>query len=290
MENKYLSLIEEHLPRLLPDEETTEKNVIKAMKYSLLAPGKRLRPTLTLAFCEMCGGDVKTALPYACAVEMIHSYSLIHDDLPCMDDDDLRRGRPSNHIVFGEDIALLAGDALQSLAFEVMLCDEALSLSGLKGAKAAGILANAAGAVGMVGGQTIDIETEGKNPSIETIKEMYSKKTGALIKAACLMGCSLAGADAEKLKAAEKYAEKIGLAFQIVDDILDVTSTVETLGKPIGSDSDNEKVNYVTEFGIERSREIVSRLTKEAVEILTAFDGDTSFLKELALNLSERAY
>ena len=142
----------------------------------------------------------------------------------------------------------------------------------------------------MVGGQTIDIETEGKNPSIETIKEMYSKKTGALIKAACLMGCSLAGADAEKLKAAEKYAEKIGLAFQIVDDILDVTSTVETLGKPIGSDSDNEKVNYVTEFGIERSREIVSRLTKEAVEILTAFDGDTSFLKELALNLSERAY
>ena len=288
MDNKYLPLIEEFLPTLLPCEDCTEKNVVKSVKYSLLAPGKRLRPTLLLAFCDVCGGDVAAALPYACAVEMIHSYSLIHDDLPCMDDDDLRRGKPSNHIVFGESTALLAGDALQALAYEAMLNDKALEKTGLNGAKAAGILAKTSGLLGMVGGQIIDLETEGSNPSLETISEMYFKKTGQLIKAPCLMGCVLANADEKKIKAAEIYADKIGLAFQIIDDILDIISDTETLGKPVGSDIENQKVNYVTVLGIDESRKIVDNLTKEAVEALNIFDSNTKFLKDLALELAKR--
>ncbi len=290
MENKYLPLIEDYLPTLIPSEKCTEKNVISSMKYSLLAPGKRLRPTLLLAFCDACQGDVESALPFACAVEMIHAYSLIHDDLPCMDDDDLRRGRPSNHIVFGDDIALLAGDALQALAYEAMLREESVNKFGLNAAKAANILAKASGALGMVGGQVIDLETEGKNPTIDTITEMYSKKTGQLIKAPCVMGCVLADANQKETSAAECYAEKIGLAFQIVDDILDVISDTETLGKPIGSDVENKKVNYVTKFGIDKSREIVNNLTKEAIEQLSAFNSDTVFLKRLAADLASRVY
>ena len=288
MDNKYIALIEEFLPTLLPSEDCTEKNVVKSAKYSLLAPGKRLRPTLLLAFCDICGGDVTSALPYACAVEMIHSYSLIHDDLPCMDNDDLRRGKPSNHIVFGENIALLAGDALQALAYECMLSDKALAKTGINGAKAAGILAKASGLLGMVGGQTIDLETEGSNPSLETISEMYAKKTGQLIKAPCLMGCVLANADDDKINAAETYADKIGLAFQIVDDILDIISDTDTLGKPVGSDVENQKVNYVTILGIDKSREIVNGLTKQAVDALGVFNCDTKFLEDLALELAKR--
>ena len=290
MENKYLSMIEDYLPQLLPAIECSEQSVIKSLRYSLLLPGKRLRPTLLLAFCDLCGGDINAALPYACAVEMIHAYSLIHDDLPCMDNDDLRRGKPSNHIVFGEDIALLAGDALQSLAYEVMLSDSAIESFGVKGAKAAGILAKASGATGMVGGQVIDLETEGKNPTLETIKEMYSKKTGMLIKAPCLMGCVLAGADEEKLKAAEVYAEKIGLAFQIVDDILDIVSDTKTLGKPVGSDAENKKVTYVTLLGIDVSRQTVDNLTNEAINTLDIFESNSCFLRTLAEQLSKRLY
>ena len=290
MKNDFIERIDNYLPTLLPSAECEEKNLIRSMEYSLLAKGKRLRPTLLLSFCELCGGDTEAAMPYACAVEMIHAYSLIHDDLPCMDDDDLRRGRPSNHIVYGEDIALLAGDALQTLAFEVMLCSKALEKTGLNGAKAAGVLAKCSGAVGMAGGQVIDLETEGKSPSLDTLTLMYSKKTGALIKAACVMGCILANADDEKIKAAEKYAENIGLAFQIVDDILDVTSTPEVLGKPVGSDKENEKVNYVTVLGLEKSREIVNDLTKNAIIELNVFDGSADFLRSLALDLAKRVY
>jgi len=288
MNNKYIDLIEEFLPTLLPSKNCTEKNVVLSVKYSLLSPGKRIRPTLLLAFCESCGGDISAALPYACAVEMIHCYSLIHDDLPCMDDDALRRGKPSNHIVFGEDIALLAGDALQALAYESMLSDKALEKTGINGAKAAGILSKASGVLGMVGGQVIDIETEGKNPSLETITEMYSKKTGQLIKAPCLMGCVLANANENQMKAAEIYAEKTGLAFQIVDDILDIISDTQTLGKPVGSDVENKKVNYVTVLGIDKSREIVNQLTSEAIDVLSVFESDTQFLKELAVELANR--
>lgn len=290
MKNNYIEKVENYLSALLPSANCEEKSVIKSMEYSLLAKGKRLRPTLLLSFCEVCGGDIEAALPYACAVEMIHAYSLIHDDLPCMDDDELRRGRPSNHIVFGEDIALLAGDALQSLAFEVMLDNKALEKAGINGAKAAGVLAKCSGARGMVGGQVIDLEIEGKSPSLDTLTLMYSKKTGALIKAACVMGCILANADENKIKAAEKYAENIGLAFQIVDDILDVTSTTEVLGKPVGSDKENKKVNYVTVLGLEKSREIVNELTQQAVNALTIFENDAEFLKSLAVSLADRVY
>ena len=288
MDNKYLPLIEEKLSEYLPSEDCSERSVISSMKYSLLASGKRVRPTLTLSFCEALGGDIAAALPYACAVEMIHCYSLIHDDLPCMDDDDLRRGRPSNHKVYGEDIALLAGDALQSLAFDVMLRDDALEKAGIGGAKAARILARECGANGMVGGQVIDLETEGREPSLEMISEMYAKKTGALIKAACLMGAVIAGADEASLNAAEVYAEKIGLAFQIVDDILDIESDTETLGKPVGSDAENEKVNYVTRVGVSESRRLVEALTEEALRALDDIGGDTAFLKSLAEELAHR--
>ncbi len=288
MENKYLSLIEKKLAEYLPSEECSEKSVISAMKYSLLASGKRIRPTLTLAFCEALGGDIEAAVPYACAVEMIHCYSLIHDDLPCMDDDDIRRGRPSNHKVYGEDIALLAGDALQALAFDIMLRDESVRKAGIQGAKAAHILARECGANGMVGGQVIDLETEGKDPTLETISEMYAKKTGAIIKAACLMGAVIANADEAAINAAAVYAEKIGLAFQIVDDILDIESDTETLGKPVGSDAENEKVNYVTKVGVEQGRLLAEKLTSEAVEALKAIGGDTVFLKELAEKLAHR--
>ena len=288
MDNKYIALIEEYLPALLPSEDCMEGNVIKAMKYSLLAGGKRVRPTLVLAFCESLGGSVKAALPYACAIEMIHTYSLIHDDLPCMDNDDLRRGKPSNHKVFGEDIALLAGDALQSLAFEVMLRPASLAEAGQNGAAAAGILAEACGALGMVGGQVIDLETEGGDPDLNTIRMMYLKKTGALIKASCMMGAVLAGADEKALAAAERYGENIGCAFQIVDDILDIESDTQTLGKPVGSDAENGKVNYVTKAGAEMSKKLVDSLTIGANKALEAIPSDTSYLEELALSLSHR--
>ena len=288
MNNKYLPIIEEKLRELLPNESCREAAVIKAMSYSLLAGGKRVRPTLVLAFCEALGGEVEAALPYACAIEMIHTYSLIHDDLPCMDNDDLRRGKPSNHKVFGEDIALLAGDALQSLAFDVMLRPESLEKAGMNGASAAAVLAYACGPTGMVGGQVIDLETEGKDPDLDTIKEMYAKKTGALLSAACVMGAVLAGADEGVLASVRTYAEKIGLAFQIVDDILDIESDTETLGKPVGSDAENEKVNYVTKVGVNEGRALAFKLTKQAVEALAGIPADTSYLEDLALSLSHR--
>ncbi len=290
MNNKYIESIEQKLKELVPSEACLESSVVKALKYSLLAPGKRLRPTLLLAFCEICGGDVISALPFACAVEMIHAYSLIHDDLPCMDDDDLRRGRPSNHIVFGEDIALLAGDALQALAYSSMLSDVSIEKFGVNAAKAAKILSDASGANGMVGGQVIDLETEGKEPSLETISEMYSKKTGRLIKAPCLMGCVLAQADKKMTAAAENYAENIGLAFQIVDDILDIISDEATLGKPIGSDAQQNKVNYVTVLGVEKARRKVSELTEKAVSSLSVFGNGTDFLTALAEDMEKRIY
>ncbi len=288
MNNDYLPIIESALRRYLPEVGKLDGSAAESMKYSVLAPGKRVRPTLTLAFCDALGGDVEAALPYACAVEFIHAYSLIHDDLPCMDDDSLRRGRPSNHIAFGEDIALLAGDALQALAFEVMLSDEALGKSGVLGAKAAGILAHECGVYGMVGGQVIDLQTEGKKPTLEVIGEMYSKKTGGLIRAACLMGAVLAGADEAALKNVRVYADNVGFVFQIIDDILDIESDTETLGKPAGSDAENEKVNYVTALGISESRILAEKMTNAACEALDNLNISDGFLRELAQELLTR--
>lgn len=284
-----IELIENALYGYIPKDLVYEKNLVDSIEYSLKAGGKRIRPRLVLEFSRLCGGDDETAIPYACALEMIHTYSLIHDDLPCMDDDDMRRGKPSNHKVYGEDIALLAGDALQSLAFETMskaaITD---SRSALAGVKCINILSSYCGIAGMVGGQVIDLENENKQADLESVTECNRKKTGALIKAACEMGCTIAGADDEKILAARKYGENIGIAFQIVDDILDVTSSDEELGKPVGSDAENNKSTYVSLLGIDECKRRVDKLTAEAIECLNVFDGDTTALKELSLKLSDR--
>lgn len=282
-------LIEKALEIYLSREKTLYDILLESMRYSVSAGGKRVRPQLTLEFCKLCGGDYKNAVPFACAVEMIHTYSLIHDDLPCMDDDDMRRGKPSNHIAFGEDTALLAGDALQSLAFETMLCDDTLSRCDAKSAAdAACTLARLCGADGMVGGQVIDLAYENKQADENVIHQIHLLKTGALIKAACLMGAIVAGASEEQLRAAEKYAERIGLAFQLVDDVLDVTSTSDELGKPVNSDVDNNKSTLVTLYGVEECMRRAHTLTCEAISALDAFEGDSTFLREFAEKLSKR--
>jgi geranylgeranyl diphosphate synthase type II len=286
MQNEYIDLIERYLQKSVPNNELS-----KSMEYSLLAGGKRIRPTLLLEFYKLCcNGSLDYALPYACAIEMIHTYSLIHDDLPCMDNDNMRRGKPSNHIKFGEDIALLSGDALLNLAFETMLCEEnARKVGAEKALKASYALAKAAGSRGMILGQMIDLEGEGKNSNINKIIDMYNKKTGNLIEVAPVMGCYLAGADKRKTLAASTYGKSIGLAFQIVDDILDVTADCKELGKPVGSDHENNKCTYLSIVGMDRAREDVNILTKSALKSLEHFDSDTEFLKNLALLLERRS-
>lgn len=260
--------------------------MLKAMAYSLENGGKRIRPMLTLEFCRACGGDFMKAIPLAVGVEMIHTYSLIHDDLPCMDDDDMRRGKPSSHKVFGEANALLAGDSLLTLAFETVLSANGLS-SDAK-AKAGLELAKAAGCSGMIAGQVMDLANEGKSVSLDEVRATDRRKTGELIRVSAVLGCIAAGAGEEKIKAAEKYCDNIGLAFQIVDDILDVTSDEETLGKPIGSDSENEKSTYVSLLGLEESSRYASELTSNAKKSLEIFGDEGEFLLELADRLSNR--
>lgn len=285
----YIEMIENEIMSFLPQDELTEKVLIDSMKYSLEAGGKRIRPTLVMLFAKACGGKDTDALPFAAAIEMIHTYSLIHDDLPCMDDDDLRRGKPSNHKVYGEDIALLAGDALLTLAFSAMLSDRAVSLVGFeKAAKCAKILSDCAGVTGMVGGQVIDLISEEKSVPIEVIEEMHLKKTSCLIKAACMMGAVVAGKGEDTVLLAEKYGNNLGLAFQIMDDILDVTSSEEALGKPIGSDADNNKSTFVTLLGLDRCYELVREYTNAAIESLNALEGDSEELKNIAIKMSER--
>ena len=286
----YAETIQAYLEKYVPPEDKLLQNdLFEAMRYSLFAGGKRIRPILLLEFCEACGGDQKSVLPFACAVEMIHSYSLIHDDLPCMDNDDMRRGKPSNHVVFGEAQALLAGDSLLTMAFETMLSPESIAAVGARrAAEAAGILAKAAGAYGMAGGQMIDLQSEGKRISAETLIRMDECKTGALICAAAKMGCVLADAEEQTLHAAEKYAKSIGLAFQIRDDILDVEGQQALLGKPIGSDLENGKSTYVSILGMEKARELVKELTDEAVSALSCFGERGEYLRGLAVQLSSR--
>ena len=289
MKTDYAQLTERALLDCLPDMNCRERVLIESMKYSLEAGGKRVRPRLVYEFSRLCGGSEDAAAPFACAVEMIHTYSLIHDDLPCMDDDDLRRGKPSNHRVYGEDIALLAGDALLTLAFETIASDRAAVLCGDRACRlAAKTLAEYAGATGMVGGQVIDLKRENTNAPLEVLREMDYKKTACLIKASCELGCIAADADDGQREAAALYGECIGLAFQIQDDILDQTSTDAELGKPVGSDMENSKSTYVSLLGIERCRELVDELTEQAVEALDAFAADTSELKKFALDLAKR--
>lgn len=286
-----LEQIEEKLEAYVPQTNALYHRLLEAMRYSLLDGGKRIRPLLVLEFCRLCGGEPKTALPFACALEMVHTYSLIHDDLPCMDNDDMRRGRPSNHKAFGEDLALLAGDALLTLAFETMLSPETIVQAGAeRAAEAAGRLASAAGAHGMVGGQVIDLASEGRQVPLETLQIMDECKTGALILAAAEMGCILAGAGEQQRQAAKQYASAIGLAFQIVDDILDVTGTTEDLGKKAGSDAENQKSTYVTLLGLEKARQTVRELTNQAIHALDIFEDQEvkSELVQLAEFLASR--
>ena len=284
-----IKLIEDALYSYLDNDNELIKKLFDSMRYSVDAGGKRIRPCLVLEFSRLCGGDDKTALPFACALEYIHTYSLIHDDLPCMDDDDMRRGKPSNHIVYNEDTALLAGDALQSLAFEIMSSPETVNKAGTSNAvRCINTLANFCGAKGMVGGQVIDLENEKKSATYEEVLECDDLKTGGLIKAACVMGAILGGADDSQIAMAEKYGKCIGISFQIMDDILDITSTDEELGKPVGSDLENNKTTYVSLFGIEKCRQMVNELTDEAIKSLDSFDADSTALKELALSLANR--
>ncbi len=284
--------IEKFLFDYIPEDARYDiKNLLSSMRYSLSAGGKRLRPRLVLEFARLCGGSDEAALPYACAVEMIHTYSLIHDDLPCMDDDDLRRGKPSNHKVYGEDTALLAGDALQSHAFDIMTNPEYVSAVGAQAAcRCVQTLARRCGTFGMVGGQIMDLAYEDREIDLDTLRTIQELKTGALISAACEMGCHTAGADAEKVQAAFSYGDYLGQAFQIVDDILDVVSTTEQLGKPVGSDEKNNKSTFVSLLGIEKCKERVRMLTDKAIAELDKFDGDKTALTELANSMVNRKF
>ena len=282
----YTAAIEEALALALPapKEGDPAALVAEAMRYSLLCGGKRVRPMLALAFCELCGGDWHRALPFGCAVEMVHTYSLIHDDLPCMDDDDMRRGRPACHKAYGEAMALLAGDGLLTKAFECALTFPEPGPA----AKGALELARLAGHTGMVGGQCIDLCADGKDVDMELLKAMDQGKTVALIAAACKLGCIAAGASEGLLEAAGKYAQGVGMAFQIRDDILDVLGDAQRLGQNTGMDSAREKRNYVSLLGVKRAQELVDGYTGEALWALKDFPGDSSFLREFALELAGR--
>lgn len=265
-------------------EEPRYADLQEAMEYSLLAGGKRIRPVLTLEVCRMCGGDPQAALPFACALEMIHTYSLIHDDLPAMDDDQLRRGRPTNHVVYGEATAILAGDGLLTSAFEQLSKAE---LPAQRIVEAVACLARNAGPGGMVGGQALDMAGEGRSMTRGELEQLQSLKTGALISAAAELGCIAAGGSSQQRQKVRDYAQALGRAFQVQDDILDVTSTDEELGKSVGSDRINEKTTFVTALGLEESRVLVEKLTQQAVDALADFE-QAEFLIWLAQSLAKR--
>ena len=266
-------------------EGALNAGLAEAMRYSLLAGGKRIRPLLVLEFCRIAGGDIEKALPVACAVEMVHTYSLIHDDLPCMDNDDLRRGKPTNHVVFGECTATLAGDALQAEAFRTILSTE---LPAEMRAECARLLAEAAGENGICGGQQLDMEGEGKALTKEELMDINDRKTSAMIYAACLMGVTCGGGNEQQREAAAKYAKALGLAFQIRDDMLDVISTESELGKPIGSDAREGKNTFMALYGLERCGAYVHELSEQAAAAVDGAFADSAFLQQLARSLADR--
>lgn len=268
----------------IPDAMDGQYKVVEAMKYSLKNGGKRIRPILALEFAKVCGGSRDDCLPLACAVEYVHTYSLIHDDLPCMDNDDLRRGKPSCHKQFEEATALLAGDALLTHAFEIVSNSD---LSDDKKVMIVSLLAQNSGVSGMLGGQVIDLIFEQENPTLKELLTVYKLKTGALISAACLIGCISAGANSEQLSAASKFAYSLGIAFQIQDDILDIIGDEEKLGKPVGSDVSNNKATYASIVGIDKAKYDVQRLTQNAVKQLEHFEY-TEFIEKLAYRLVNR--
>ena len=258
---EYAAEVEAALDGYLPERNCPQADIYKAMRYSLLGGGKRIRGVLALVCCELCGGKKEDALPFAAAVEMVHAYSLIHDDLPAMDNDDMRRGKPSNHIAFGEAMAILAGDGLLGEAMNVILKNAGDVECAWRAMK---VLANAYGPEGMLGGQVMDMQAENKKISYDELLCLQQHKTGALIRAACLMGAIVGGADKKTLDKLESYAEKIGLAFQVKDDILDIESTDEELGKNTGSDKEQGKSTFVSLCGLDEAKQAVERLSREA--------------------------
>ena len=284
--DEYKQMVEERLGQFFSVPEQNELHgFAKAARYSLLAGGKRIRAILVLEFCRLCGGDPHEALDIACAIEMLHAYSLIHDDLPCMDNDDLRRGKPTNHIVFGECVATLTGDVLQAEAFGTILRS---GLSDNARLRCAMHLADAVGFEGMCGGQYLDMLGEGKKLSTAQLDEINARKTGALLIAACTMGVSAAGGTSEQEKAAAQFGTAIGMAFQIRDDMLDVLSSEEELGKPIGSDREESKNTYMALLGQTECENLIDCLTERALEALRSQFADTVFLTELAEKLAKR--
>ena len=285
-----LALVEGELQKAFAGAaDSPQCELLEAMRYSLLAGGKRVRPVLTLKFCEAVCGRMEPALDYACAVEMLHTYSLVHDDLPCMDNDELRRGKPTCHMVYGEWLALLAGDALQAAAFERLAGSERTSPAA--NGKACAILAGAVGHNGMCGGQYLDIKWEGQEPPDGyDLSQIDAWKTGALLEAACLLGLTACGVEpaGEQWPAARDYARELGLAFQIRDDMLDVESTAEELGKPIGSDAGNGKTTFVTLYGLDKCAQLVAEHTRLAKRSVSGVFDRPEFLCALADSLAER--
>lgn len=277
--------VDQALAAYFQDAAAPYRTLLEAMRYSLNAGGKRLRPVLVLAFCRACGGDTGAALPVACAIEMVHTYSLIHDDLPCMDNDNLRRGKPTNHVIYGACTATLAGDALQAEAFRTILESR---LPAETRAECARILAEAAGTTGICGGQQLDMEGEQKQLSRDELFEIHKRKTAAMIRAACLMGITCGNGTPEQVQAAEEYAEALGLAFQIRDDMLDVISTVEELGKPIGSDAQEGKTTFMSLYGLDRCQQYVHELTEQASAAIADIFTDAAFLQALVRSLETR--
>ena len=279
--------IEEIIKSYLPKEEGLQKTVIEAMNYSILAGGKRLRPMLMLETYKLFGGSGKIVEPFMVALEMIHTYSLVHDDLPAMDNDEYRRGKKTTHTVYGEAMAILAGDGLLNYAFEI--ASDALSLeTSERVAKALGVLSKKAGIYGMIGGQIADIESEGKRVGIDVVEFIHRLKCGALIESAMLIGAILAGANEEEQERIEQIGADIGYAFQIQDDILDVTSSTEIIGKPVGSDDKNEKSTYVSIKGLEQAKKDVETMSERALLTLSSLPYQNSFLEELIKKLINR--
>ena len=287
---KRASDIETRIKGFLPEQYEYQKTIVDAMSYSVLAGGKRLRPMLMEASYQMFGGEGEELDAFMAAIEMIHTYSLVHDDLPAMDNDLYRRGKKTTHAVYGEAMGVLAGDALLNFAFETVADAMVRSAGDMRVAKAFAVLAKKAGIDGMIGGQVVDVESEKKGQQIDRdcLDFIYRLKTGALIEASLMIGAILAGASEEEVSLMEEAGTKLGLAFQIQDDILDVTSSLEVLGKPIGSDARNEKATYVAFEGLEKAGAEVERLSREAVAILDGFKREHTFLRELFMYLIHR--
>ena len=283
--NEYKNLVDLKLSEFFNPSGLSYDGLLESMHYSLTAGGKRIRPTLVLEFCRISGGDIEKALPVACAIEMLHTYSLIHDDLPCMDNDDLRRGKPTNHVVYGECTATRAGDALQAEAFGTIARSELPAENKIACVE---ILADAVGSDGMCAGQYLDMVGESKQLTEDELDDINSRKTGALLIAACRMGVAAAGGSGEMLEAAAHYGACVGAAFQIRDDILDVISTSEELGKPIGSDAQEHKNTYMALLGESKCMEMVEKLTNQAKSALCGTFNDTKFLCDLADSMVTR--